>query len=73
MNTYVLPYLKAFVGALVAALSVLATSLDNGELNAQEVIYALIAFLTAFGAVWAVPNKDPEAQHQRDSVQPPNA
>jgi hypothetical protein len=50
-------YAKAIVGAVVAALAVLATSLDNGELNAQECIYAAIAFFTALGAVWAIPNQ----------------
>lgn len=50
-------YAKAITGAVVAALAVLATSLDNGEVNAQEGIYAAIAFFTALGAVWAIPNR----------------
>lgn len=67
------PYLKSITAALVAGLAVLATSLDNGELTAQEWIYAAIAFLTGLGAVYAIPNKDPQAAHQDESVQPPNA
>lgn len=50
-------YLKALVAAAIAGLGVLATSLDDGGLSAQEWIYAAIAFLTALGAVWATPNK----------------
>lgn len=65
------PYAKSLVAALVAGLSVLATSLDNDSISAQEGVYAAIAFFTALAAVFAVPNRDPSAQHQRDSVQPP--
>lgn len=50
-------YLKAIVAALIAALAVIATGLDDGGLSAQECVYAAIAFLTALGAVWATPNK----------------
>lgn len=49
-------YAKAIVGAVVAALAVLATSLDNGAISAQEGIYAAIAFFTALGAVYSIPN-----------------
>lgn len=52
-------YAKAITGAIVAALAVLATSLDNGTISAQEGIYAAIAFFTALGAVWAIPNTPP--------------
>lgn len=68
---HVSPYFKAIVGALVAGLGVLAAGLDNNELNGQEWLNAAIAFLVALGAVWAVPNLDPKARHQQDSVQPP--
>lgn len=50
---------KAITGAVVAALAVLATSLDNNAISAQEGIYAAIAFCTALGAVWAIPNSTP--------------
>lgn len=50
------PYAKAIMAAIVAALTAIATGLDNGELNAAEGVYAAIAFFTALGAVWAVPN-----------------
>lgn len=66
-------YAKALTGALVAGLAVLATSLDNDVVTAQEWIYAAIAFLTALGAVYAIPNKDPRGVRQDESVQPPNA
>lgn len=43
-------YAKAIVAALVAGLS-------DEVLSTAEWLIALIAFLTALGAVWAVPNK----------------
>lgn len=67
MNTYA----KAITGAVVAALAVLATSLDNGDVTAQEWVYVAIAFFTALGAVYAIPNRDPHADHQDESVRPP--
>lgn len=50
-------YAKAFVGALVAALTSIATGLDDGALSAQEWVTAAVALLVAFAAVWATPNK----------------
>lgn len=49
-------YLKAVVGAVVAALTALQAALDNGGISAQEAIGAGIAALVAFSVVWAVPN-----------------
>lgn len=51
------PYLKALVAALVAGLAVIATGFDDGGISAQEIVYAVIAFLTGLGAVFAVPNQ----------------
>jgi hypothetical protein len=47
------PYGKAITGALVAGLSVLLAS--AGDLGWDDGLAALIAFLVAGGAVWAVP------------------
>lgn len=49
-------YAKAGIAAVVAGLSVVATSLDDGGISAQEWLYAAIALLTGLGAVWATPN-----------------
>lgn len=58
-------YLKAFVGAAIAFLSALSTALVDdksiGDLSDGQWVVAVIAFLTAFAAVWAVPNTPPEA------------
>jgi hypothetical protein len=67
------PYMKAVIGALVAGLASLQQALDDGSVSAQEWTAVAIAFLTAGAVVFAVPNKDPEAEHQAESVQPPAA
>ena len=64
-------YLKAAVGALIAGLGSLYQALDNGGVSAQEWTAVAIATLAALGIVWGVPNLDPAAQHQAESVQPP--
>lgn len=66
------PYGKAITGAVVACLSYLQPAIDDG-LTQSEGIGAAIAFLTGLAVVWAIPNRDPQAQHQDESVQPPNA
>ena len=56
-------YLKAFVGAIIAFLTSLSTALvdDKGfaDITDGQWVVAAIAFLTAFVAVWAVPNTPP--------------
>lgn len=52
-----LVYAKAIVSGLIAGLTALATGLGDNVLSAQEYVTAAIAFLVAFGAVYAVPNK----------------
>lgn len=58
-------YLKALVGAVVALLTSLSTALVDdkslGDLSDGQWVVAVIAFLTAFAAIWAVPNTPPEA------------
>ena len=51
------PYLKAVVGAIVAALSVAATAATDNAINLQEGIYIAAAFFGALAAVWATPNQ----------------
>jgi hypothetical protein len=66
----VTPYLKAIVGALIAGLGVLALALEDEKVTSGEWVNIAIATLTALGVVWAIPNKDPEGEHQDESVQP---
>lgn len=65
------PYAKAITGAVVAALVALKVSLADEVVTAAEGTDIGIAFLTGLALVWAVPNKDHEAEHQDESVQSP--
>lgn len=65
------PYAKALVAALVAGLTALGTALADGNVEPVEWTGVIVAFLVALGAVFAVPNKDPEGEHQDESTQPP--
>lgn len=53
-------YAKAIVAALIAALTSLSTALVDGNgldsVSDGQWVVAVIAFLTALTAVWAVPN-----------------
>ena len=55
-------YMKAVVGALIAGLGTLATALSDGGIQTIEWVWVAIAFLTALGGVWAVPNATPQQQ-----------
>lgn len=72
MNTFA-PYAKAIVGALTAGLGALGTALTDGDVSAQEWVAVASATLVALGVVFGVPNRDPHAEHQDESVQPPYA
>lgn len=54
-------YAKALTAALIAALSVLAGAVGDG-VSAEEWITTAIAFLTALGVVFVVPNQAPAGQ-----------
>ena len=64
------PYFKAIVGAVIAGASAAIPLVDDG-LTVSEGLGVAVAFLTALSVVYAVPNKDPQAEHQDESVQPP--
>lgn len=49
-------YAKAIAGALIAALSVLATALADGSVTSGEWIKTAIAFIVGLAAVYVVPN-----------------
>ena len=72
----VAPYYKAVTALLVPFLTLIGAALldtsDGGStVMTNEWITAIVASLVAGGAVFAVPNLDPTATHQRQSVQPP--
>lgn len=58
-------YAKALVGAIIAALTALATALvpavegGSAVVSPAEWVTVLLAFVVAFGAVWSVPNAAP--------------
>lgn len=58
-------YLKAFVGAIIAFLTSLSTALVDdksfNDITDGQWVVAVIALLTAFAAIWSVPNAPPEA------------
>lgn len=71
------PYYKALAALLVPFLTQLgAATAPNSdgmtEITLNEWLTAIIAGLLAGGVVFAVPNKDPQATHQDESVQPPD-
>ena len=70
------PYYKAVTGLLIPFLTSIGAALlessDGGvAITAHEWITSTVVALIAGGAVFAVPNKDPQALHQDESVQPP--
>ena len=65
------PYAKAIVGAAIAGLGTLQQALDDNGVTAQEWTGVAIATLSGLALIWAIPNKDPQAEHQDESVQPP--
>jgi hypothetical protein len=72
------PYYKALTAFVVPFLTQIVAGLtpasDGGQnLTTSEWLTALITSLVAGGVVFAIPNKDPEASHQDESVQPPEA
>ena len=55
-------YAKAIAGAIVAALTALATALGDEVVTPVEWITVAVAAITALGVIWAVPNKAPEVE-----------
>lgn len=71
VSSKVAPYAKAIIGALIAGVSVIAAGVTDGHLSAGEWVSALLAALVALGGVYKIPNADPTATHQDESVTPP--
>lgn len=71
------PYYKAVAGLVVPFLgsiagAMLESSAGGTSITGPEWMQATILGLVAGGTVFGVSNKDPEAQHQDESVQPPD-
>lgn len=70
------PYYKAVTGLLVPFLGSLGSALledsaGGTAITSSEWITAVVLGLVAGGAVFTIPNLDPSADHQDESVQPP--
>ena len=72
------PYLKAVVGFVAPGVIALLAAVQDGSPSASGVTgpewvgIAAACVLTSAG-VYVVPNRDPSATHQDESVQPPAA
>jgi hypothetical protein len=72
------PYYKALTAFLVPFLTQVVASMTEASEGGQTIttsewLTALVTSLIAGGVVFAVPNRDPAALHQDESVQPPAA
>lgn len=72
------PYAKAAAGLLVPFAGQILAAMQDGSqggsvITTTEWVTAALTSLVAAGAVFTVPNKDPQATHQDESVQPPAA
>jgi hypothetical protein len=70
------PYYKAVTALLVPFLTAIGAALletsDGGsKIMTNEWVTAVVIGLLAGGTVFAVPNQDPTATHQAESVRPP--
>ena len=70
------PYAKAVIGFVAPGAVLIGSAVtdasDGGSvITGAEWVTALVACLVTAGAVYKVPNKDPQAEHQDESVQPP--
>lgn len=70
MFSKIAPYGKAITGAIITGLGAARLALSDDIITKGEGIDIATAALTALAVVWAIPNKDPEAKHQEESVQP---
>jgi hypothetical protein len=70
------PYFKAVIAFIVPGIIALIAAVSDGSDNGSKITgpewigIAAACILTSAG-VWGVPNRDPNATHQRESVQPP--
>jgi hypothetical protein len=70
------PYYKAVTGFAVPFLgsvgfALTEASASGSDITTGEWVQAAVLGLVGGGTVFSIPNKDPKAQHQHESVQPP--
>ena len=71
------PYLKTLVGFVTPGVVGLVAAVQDGSpggsaITAPEWVGIGAACILTGGAVFGIPNKDPQALHQAESVQPPD-
>ena len=76
MLSKVAPYAKAIVGfvapaAVTIGAAVQDSSAGGSAITQAEWVTAAVACIVTSAAVWGTPNKDRQARHQHESVQPP--
>ena len=69
-------YWKAITGAVTPGAIIIGSAVLDGSdggtrITTAEWVTAVVAIIITGGAVYQVPNKDPEGTHQEESVQPP--
>lgn len=65
------PYAKAILAALIAGVGGIALGYADDTLSKGELWGAISLGLVAGGGVFGIPNRDPHAEHQDESIQPP--
>jgi len=75
--TKLAPYLKALVGFITPGVVGLVAAVQDASpagshITGPEWVGIGAACILTGGAVFGVPNKDPKALHQDESVQPPD-
>lgn len=66
--TAVLPYLKAYA-ALVGSVATALLAVYTADTEVGKILTVVAIVATTVGT-WAIPNLDPKALHQDESVQP---
>lgn len=64
-------YAKAFTAAATALGTGVVTAASDGVITLTEWVVIVSGVLAAAAATYVVPNRDPEGEHQEQSVQPP--
>lgn len=65
----VTPYLKTYA-ALIGSIATALLAVYKGDTQVGQILTVVSVIATAI-VTWAVPNLDPKATHQDESVQPP--
>lgn len=64
------PYAKSVAATATAVSTGVITAASDGTITATEWVVVVCGAIAAGALTWAVPNKDPEGQHQDESVMP---